>query len=566
MTRSSVVLYLLVCTALIFWQSPIVINLRTTALSFSSTSVVPICSGAGGDAASRRGLLQIGSPSDNPCVVFHALEGRTGNYLLNYFVARLYAEIHGCASAPVTDFGGDMGGEAFLDGMDGMSKAWPPAPTLPLRDGAQTVLSDSLFEVFTEGRLRAMALGMQFERADILYSAASLGWMLGNATLAGAPHNGRGQVLLSYESVRSRCRAWASARDACAGDEHGAALHPWLPRGARALAVKSLSGQFSADAPEGLKRSMQDPEGTLVVHIRLGDMSAMAWQEVRVAERVGHSLEWNASERGAGWEWAPEHFPHYQYPEFPDCNKLREVPAYSDRNGDEMIEALESDVARLGGFTVAPLSFYVDLFQELRPRSIVLLTEKCSVDHPIVRALKRDYNAVVQTGSVAEDFATMILARRLVISGSTFSYAAALVGRARSIYVPYAGAFSLFHAHNKQCLTPARELDDRFVFYDTYRRAVDNIALKLAGDASRFVWRVAGSGALPMKPKECPSLRTNTLNFDELIDFYRNPACAGYYYPPATADEARLRSQYETQFGKSPVCPDAEWTFFRGTS
>ena len=140
---------------------------------------------------------------------------------------------------------------------------------------------------------------------------------------------------------------------------------------------------------------------------------------------------------GAGWQWVQERFPGYRYPQYPDCDKLAGEGAYSAQDGAGMIEALEWDAARLGGFVVSPLSFYAGVIEGSGPwRRVVVLTEPCSVSHPIVRAL-------VQAGSTAQDLATMALARTLVVSSSTFSLMGALLGRARAVHVPYAGSFSL---------------------------------------------------------------------------------------------------------------------------
>lgn len=500
----------------------------------------------------------------SPCAVVHDAGGRTGNQLVTYLVGRLFAELHGCASSRV-DFGADMGAEAALRGD---AAAWPPADGLP----APTLVEhgDGLRDLFEHRREAAISVRAQFERADVIYAAASLGWDLGNDTLVGVPRGGRAREMLSGAAVRARAGAWAAQREACASD--GArALHPWVPAGARALAAAALEGgdDLPADAPPGLRAVAADPEGTLVIHARLGDMSAMAWQEAEAAFANGHPGWRGGAAGGVGWEWAPERFPGYRYPKFPDCEKLRDVAAFHARDGADMLDALEFDVARLGGFVVSPASFYTELLRALapRPRRIVVLTEPCAADHPIVRALVRDWGAIVQTSTVAADFATMLLAREIVISGSTFSYMAAVLGRARAVHAPYAGSLSLVRSHNRQCLPPAPALDARFVFHDVYRRAVDKTAAALRARApphTGYVWSADGAlaDAVPQRPAACPLSPTGFLTFDELADFYRNEACANYYYPPRDAADVQRVDDAVAATGRAPICADGEWTFY----
>lgn len=333
-----------------------------------------------------------------------------------------------------------------------------------------------------------------------------------------------------------------------------------------------------------------------MIHARLGDMSAMAWQEASANAELGHDGVWEVALGGSGWQWVPERFPRYRYPKFPDCQHLRAEQAYREEEGRGMLEALEWDAGRLGGFVVSPLSFYVGVIEGLLAgrghapvRSIVVLTEPCSADHPIVRALVQRYGAVVQSGSVGEDLATMVLARTLVISSSTFSFMAALLGRARSVHVPYAGSFSLLSSHNRQCLTPTARLDPRFVYHDVYRRAVDAVAAQLeggsAGGRDRWMWRVEGKGPLPVRPPACPhspapsaanasgsspatagSLPYTFLTWEQLAGFYRNPACAAYYYPPADAAERSARAAYLDAKARHPICTDTEWTLYTGAA
>lgn len=69
----------------------------------------------------------------------------------------------------------------------------------------------------------------------------------------------------------------------------------------------------------------------------------------------------------------------------------------------------------------------------------------------------------------------------------------------------------------------------------------------------------------PPRPAACAELRTGFLSFDELADFYRDPDCAGYYYPPVDAADAAARDAFEAEHGRAPLCVDEEWTFYRGT-
>ena len=358
---------------------------------------------------------------------------------------------------------------------------------------------------------------------------------------------------------------------------------------AAAAALLGGGGEGSGGAPllpPGLRAVAADPEGTLVIHARLGDMSAMAWQEALANAAAGHDATWDEAAGGAGWQWVQERFPGYRYPQYPDCDKLAGEAAYSDAGGAGMLEALEWDAARLGGFVVSPLSFYAGVIEGSAAaagapwRSIVVLTEPCSVSHPIVRALVARYGAAVQAGSVAEDLATMALARTLVISSSTFSLMAALLGRARAIHVPYAGSFSLRSSHNRQCLTPSARLDPRFVFHDVYRRAVDAAAAALGSGAAargregQWLWRAEGHGALPVRPPSCPpsnaslpgGLGYGFLSWAALEGFYHRPGCAAYYYPPRDAAERAASAAYIQQHARHPLCTDTEWTLYTGAA
>jgi hypothetical protein len=257
-----------------------------------------------------------------------------------------------------------------------------------------------------------------------------------------------------------------------------------------------------------------------------------------------------------------------------------------------MLAALELDVARLGGFVVSPLSFYEAVLAAVQPRQLLVLTEPCSSDHPIVRALQSSHGAVLQAGSVAEDLATLVLARQLAISGSTFSFMAALMGRAAAVHVPYAGSLSLIGAHNAQCLTPSSAMDSRFVYHDVYRRAVDSIAelfqlqqaQALAQEAqqgqaqaqpaaaepkslgARFAWRTDPKAPLPQRPAACPpssaaGVPYYSLSFQQLADFYHNPACSSYYYPPQSEAEASEAAEHIQKTGQRALCTDTAWSF-----
>lgn len=489
------------------------------------------------------------------CQVQHLGEGRTGNQLVNYFAGRLYAELHSCASSPVT-FGDGLGVEG---GFPPQWQSWPnwlaskPGHFGEALDG--TLDPTALRRLYEVGSARSLVLKSQVERADVLYAAASMGWDLAGETLVGRGLNAIAEVALGDAALVGRCGAWAREREACWDDPEGRALHPWMPVDMRELAVWAIgaassgggggsskgssssssataSGSGGGDAPTtallppGLAAVAEDPEGTLVIHARLGDMSAMAWQEAQANAGEGHSGVWGESgSGGVGWQWTPEKFPRYRYPKFPDCDKLREEGEYSSGEGRGMLDALEWDAARLGGFVVSPFSFYRAVLEGTAGswKRVVILTEPCSRDHPVIRAIiaylgglgngngsgsasSSPPPVIVQSGSVVEDLTTMALARQLVISSSTFSFMAALMGRAKVIHVPYAGSFSLRGAHNRQCLTPTYDMDPRFVYHDVYRRAVDAVALALDGKGNdKWMWRREGAGPLPVRPSTCPA-------------------------------------------------------------
>jgi hypothetical protein len=567
--------------------------------------------GAGGPPAPRR--------DGGACLVRHAREGRTGNQLVNYFVARLYAELHGCYAAPVPDFGGGAGGEGA-----------PPASGWPLPVGvaeaalgapvdATAAPGAPLRALFEGGSAASLALGSQLERADVVYAAASLGWDLGvGGSLMGAGGGVAEPVAALREgAVEERAAAWAAEREACWAERDARSLHPWAPAGVRRMALAALgataggsgggAGNGASGAlPAGLLAVAASPADTIVVHARLGDMSAMAWQEAVANAGAGHGGVWRGR-AGVGWSWVPERFPRYRYPAFPDCEKLRGEAAYAEGGG--MVEALEVDAARTGGFVVSPLSFYEAVLEGTRGgrggwARVVVLTESCSVDHPIVRALVSRYGAIVQAGTVAEDFATLALAREVVVSSSTFSYMAAVVGRARAIHAPVAGSLVLVGAHAGQCLPPPAGLDARWVFHDVFRRAADAADVLLRGGGSPWLRRAEGAGPLPPpRPAACPHSAPPSergaawgwvrrggapppprpppaqplppapasepmpyyfLSWEQLAGFYRNPACSGYYFPPADDAAAAAVESYVAAHGVYPICSDTDLSLYKG--
>jgi hypothetical protein len=47
------------------------------------------------------------------------------------------------------------------------------------------------------------------------------------------------------------------------------------------------------------------------------------------------------------------------------------------------------------------------------------------------------------------------------------------------------------------------------------------------------------------------------LTFDEIAAFYRNPACARYYFPPPDAATAAAVDAAVARTGAAPICTDA---------
>lgn len=95
-----------------------------------------------------------------------------------------------------------------------------------------------------------------------------------------------------------------------------------------------------------------------------------------------------------------------------------------------------------------------------------IVTEPGSLSHPLVTRLADTWGATVQSTTPAADFATLMHARMLVLSTSTFSLSAALLapplenGRQRVVHYPHAGYFSLF-TDKDQCLLVTPELETR---------------------------------------------------------------------------------------------------------
>ena len=133
-----------------------------------------------------------------------------------------------------------------------------------------------------------------------------------------------------------------------------------------------------------------------------------------------------------------------------------------------LLQFLEDDFVS-SQHIVLPLSYYNHILEKLmnpstiesnlpKIKHVLIVTEPESIHHPLIINLANKWNAYIQSSSVAMDFATLMYAKHIILSTSTFSWAAALLGRAKTIHYPHAGYFSIF-SDKDQCLVVPPELD-----------------------------------------------------------------------------------------------------------
>lgn len=188
---------------------------------------------------------------------------------------------------------------------------------------------------------------------------------------------------------------------------------------------------------------------------------------------------------------------------------------------------------------------------------IVIVTE--SPTHPLIGAVRRAFAGMAAvpgspaslpvvsllSSSAARDFATLLWARSdLLISGSTFSWVAGLLGRAAAVHAAHAGFASLL-ADKDQCLFVPERLQraalrpgsalagdgsggKRWVYHDAMRvtAAARREELRARGEvaaARQDPLTDAASAACAASPAAAPG--PYFMSAAQVTAFYRDPAC-----------------------------------------
>jgi hypothetical protein len=563
------------------------------------------------------------------CLVEFRMQGRSGNQLLQHNAGRGYAELHSCAfdhvsfvegvyRFPRSEPGGDLGEQR--EGGLGRECYWPPVGGGSttgggVRVGASNPLRwDTLFPWTGLGGVREdflavapsgipgraavknVAVQWYFEFADIQYSLLSFTYDLDGGSLVGSGVRGLGREVIYSPATLDRIQRWGRHREACArtgisalarASEKGEgavdagittsleALHPWLPSNVFREAEVFLRGGLGWPHPRFLLGP--NPERTIVLHVRLGDMFGKA-----VLNGYSRSLKGNPGALGEDGSFAWVVDEASPPSSSPSGDGGASLPAnFSTLPPSHVLELLEGDAGRVG-WTVAPYSFYASVLRSTRggwDRCVVVVAES-QAGNPLVRALVEEFGAEVFSGTLAQDMALLALARQLVVSVSTFAFSAAAMGRARVVHAPHMGGF-LVKNMDTRCLLPPPLLDPRWVFYDVFGAAVDRIARGFTaqreggstsgsssmdrGTAVRVMqgagvwteghveWRQQPQAPMPVKGPGCPprggsgalaqdgTLRP--LSYDQLAAFYREQDCSKYYF-----SDSRVKD--------SPVCSD----------
>jgi hypothetical protein len=551
------------------------------------------------------------------CLVYPQYEGQSGNLIMQYTAARFLAEINSCAlsPAPLTsrksphDLLGQAGGptERLLQ--------WPPA-------GGFSAFSSSTLEHSIDAYAyhRSPASGVVNshvypEHASWIFSALSLGWDLAGGTLIGSGVRGLNRALISGNETSMRGLRWARHREACAlaGEELLASawkadggsgssvplelavatafesLHPWLPTQIRADLERLLrGGPSAAGLAPGIAALLVDPERTIVVHIRVGDVYMESFFDGHQRGKHGIPTEGTGYMTNAlDWLGAPIFFPN----QYVDTSVL--PPS-------QHLELLEGNAARVTT-VIPPLSYFQTVLRATRPAwdTVVVVGDTQLQQSPLFISLQEEFGALLVSNSPTMDLSVLMLARQLVVSGgSTFSYMAAAQGRARVIHAPHVALMSTRTWTNTCFLTPSA-YDARWVFHDVFRAGVRRVARGFAAQAEAArrdgltaqstvtrEWALGASGGVwkehvefrqqPLAfvppawdgacPEDAPELGARGLaralgtpeaeedakqtsagqgggpvplyflSYDELTAYYRRPACSSYFFPGFTQD------------------------------
>jgi len=283
----------------------------------------------------------------------------------------------------------------------------------------------------------------------------------------------------------------------------------------------------------------------------------------------------------------------------------------------EALEAMAAESFSLDGSLMgsAPLSYYQRVLRETRGAwdEVIVVGDTSLAQAPLFLELFKEFNASFQSGSPSLDIAVLMLARQLILSsGSTFSFSAAALGRARVIHAPHVAGLMHVHPSSMGCFVTPSALDDRWVYHDVFRAGLGRVvrgykqqikAAQLEGltqstrvtrdwalEASKGVWtdhlewlQQPLANPLPSWDDECPeddpdelgaeglaralgnpppitpqdqsskrkSMPLYFLTYHELVQYYRTPACMRFLMPSVSRTQETSDINYRWQ-----TCPD----------
>lgn len=443
-------------------------------------------------------------------VVPHYL-GRSGNNLLQFFANRYIAQRLGfalLAPSAVGEFGSAVNIDSCPPGMR-IPWAWLRAPLV--------------FSGAERARLHNFAAN---PNANAIYSSGF--WEEADLLTAAVAH----------------AQLWNRSSEA----------HPWLPRTLRDATASFFGSRGSSHGgatpwPPDSHPLVHDPDGTLVVHVRLDDLAVFSLEQAYLRRMGPPPLPGSHASARLATEWA-HHIDGPLPPEFSQALAAAatagELSAFAARYQlEDLLQLLERDVTT-NFFTALPLSFYRAVIRGSAAarggvwRNVLLVTDALSKKHPLVLALVEEFGAIVQSEGVVEDMATLLAARELVAASSTFSFMAALLGRAHTVHWPHAGTGSLrpFQDIKSSCLVPTvPALSHRFIVHDALRAGVE-ILLKSRSPAVARMQRAHAWGANEVDA--CVSRHPRGPFFltpAALLAFYKDPACARVFMPQALTAE-----------------------------
>lgn len=367
--------------------------------------------------------------------------------------------------------------------------------------------------------------------------------------------------------------------------DRNSAVHAMTPNLLAAAYAGILKGKQQppsshSDAADKATRFLaDDPDNTILVHIRAGDLVDFTLQREFMRRRgfeAEDMTEWTPGRRplpGSRAFAAMEDFiaDMRDHP-LPNGARFFNWDYAKAAHGMDLLEITEYDCATNDEVSVTPPIWF---FQKLLSnhgqtggalwQHVIVLAEPGNEAHPIVAAIVREFDATLVTiDSVADSLAMFMAARNMVMSSSTLSQVGGLLGRATTVHLPHVGLDTLRPDHDTCRLPlirepgsgaagPFRDLSGgpQIVYHDVLRACINNIMEHKSDWSSRM--QVAHGWNLQTLGR-CMQRHGNAgpffLNSTQLIAFYRDPDCARVFMPSAIA------AQHDTPMASPRLCVD----------